>query len=118
MITKLNHLIQTGECQQHELQSLRRHVERLEEYAATKSLAPELSTDLQPIVDASSRAMDRVLQNTVLEGLHCPRMTERLDSIPEAHMETFDWILDNEAWDSSRARDVRAIVMYLSGETC
>ncbi|KAK0732271.1 hypothetical protein B0H67DRAFT_606737 [Lasiosphaeris hirsuta] len=105
VITKLNHLIQTGKCQQHELQSLGRHVERLEAYAAMKSLGPELSTDLQSIANVSSRAMDRVLQNIVLKGLRSPKMTERLNDIPEAHMETFDWILHSKAGGCGRMRD-------------
>ncbi|KAK5655226.1 hypothetical protein OQA88_5793 [Cercophora sp. LCS_1] len=84
-ITKLDHLIQTGKCHQHELQSLCRHVERLGAYTATKTLVPELSTDLQSIANVSSRAVDKVLRNIVLEGLHSPKMTERLETIPEAH---------------------------------
>ena len=74
------------------------------------SLCPELSMDLQSIASVSGRARDRVLQNIVLEGLHSRKMTERLDNIPEAHMETFGWILQDETRGYSKMRDVRAIM--------
>lgn len=106
-ITKLNHLIQTGKCQQRELQSLCRHVERLEACTTMESLVPEISMDLQSIADVSGQAVERVLCTIVLEGLQSPRMTERWETIPEAHARTFDWIFDDKRWESYRMRDVR-----------
>jgi len=76
---------------------------------AMKSLGPELSTDLQSFAKASSRAMDTLTQNIVLEGLRSPKMNERLDHIPVAHVETFDWILRGKDADCISMRDVGAI---------
>lgn len=61
------------------------------------SLNPQskLHDEAHTVLDLSELAVSKVLQNNILQALWFEKMESRFDSIEDAHIKTFEWLLED-----------------------
>lgn len=66
------------------------------------SLNPQskLRDEAHTVLGLSELAVSKVLENNILQALRFEKMESRLDSIEDAHIKTFEWLLEDETSNS------------------
>lgn len=66
------------------------------------SLNPQskLQDEAHAVLDLSELAVSKVFQNNILQALRFEKMESRFDSIEDAHIKTFRWLLEGETSSS------------------
>ncbi|KAF4462071.1 P-loop containing nucleoside triphosphate hydrolase [Fusarium albosuccineum] len=106
-------IINSGKCHESELQQLSQHVDTLRNGVQVTSLGPDLLADIRRLLNLTDDAMNKVVQNTILEALKQDRMGDRYDAVEDAYENTFDWLFhdqyqsDDESLDSQPVIDQR-----------
>lgn len=96
----LDEIAQTGRCRHKELGSLNQQLAILKEVVAGLNPNSKVQDEARTVLDLSDLAVSRVLQNSILEALRFEEMGSRIDSIEEAHIKTFRWLLEDETSNS------------------
>lgn len=99
---RLDDIATSGRCQDRELQALKQQVNALQRVMNNISSQSRLLQDIKSLLDRPRTAVDKVLQNKVLDALRFEEMHRRNDNIEEAHVDTFRWLLDDEKPSSKR----------------
>ncbi|OTB16307.1 hypothetical protein K445DRAFT_351197, partial [Daldinia sp. EC12] len=92
---QLSKLDNYGQASKNELQSLARNIESLRQGSNVSCLTTDALDQIRALVQLSDDAILKVRQNRVLDALRFQSMNERFEDIEEAHLKTFDWILDD-----------------------
>ncbi|KAI2631860.1 hypothetical protein GGR54DRAFT_627466 [Hypoxylon sp. NC1633] len=93
-IDRLNKIIEHGQANKNELQSLTRNIESLRLGSHVTCLGSEAVDQIRSLLNLSNEAILKVRQARILDGLRFEMMNERFEDIEEAHNKTFDWIFD------------------------
>lgn len=96
-LARLDKLITFGQATESELHSLNRNVEQLRVVDNVSYISPDALKQINSLLSLTDRAILRVRQARVLEGLRFQLMNERFEDVEQAHDRTFDWIFDSDA---------------------
>lgn len=102
---RLDVIASSGQCRDRELESLKQQVTALQLALDHTKPGSDLLKDIESLLDRPRKAVDKVLQNRILEALEFEEMHRRYDSIEEAHIDTFRWLLDDPEPLSPPAQD-------------
>lgn len=99
-MSRLDEIAQTGRCYEKELGALNTQLALLRDVVASLNPQSKLHDEAHTVLDLSELAVSKVLQNNILQALRFEKMESRFDSIEEAHIETFKWLLEDETSSS------------------
>lgn len=92
---RLDLIAKHGKCQDEQLQQLKKQVNGLQNALDQISSKSVMLDDIKFLLSRPRKALDKVLQNTVLEALRFQEMEKRFDDIEDAHVKTCRWLLDD-----------------------
>ncbi|KAJ3550300.1 hypothetical protein NM208_g53 [Fusarium decemcellulare] len=107
---KLASIIKSGKCHEYEFQQLSQHVETLRNGVQVTSLGPDLLADIRHLLNLTDDAMNKVIQNTILEALKQDKMSDRYDAVEDAYESTFDWLFDDQCQPDDKPLSSRHVV--------
>lgn len=92
---QINLIAEHGKCQDAHLQQLKQQLIGLQNALDQMSSKSVMLDDIKLLLSRPRQALDKVLQNTVLEALRFEEMEKRFDDIEDAHVDTCRWLLDD-----------------------
>lgn len=92
---RLDRIAENGNCQDAHLQQLKQQLNGVQNALDQMSSKSVMLDDIKLLLSRPRKALDKVLQNTVLEALRFQEMEKRFDDIEDAHINTCRWLLDD-----------------------
>src|SRR6266480_3153570 len=107
---KLEALIETSRDNTTELDKILTRIAGIQSKIEPSHMDPENKVQLTRILQISDVAAHRVLQQRVLEAIAFGDMYRRFETVEEAHLKTFQWILDDDVYeDDSEKQDAKKL---------
>lgn len=92
---RLDRIAEHGNCQDVHLQQLKQQLNGVQNALDQMGSESVMLNDIKLLLSRPRKALDKVLQNTVLEALRFEEMEKRFDDIEDAHIDTCRWLIDD-----------------------
>jgi len=109
MKARLEALIETSRDNTTELNKISTRIAGIQSRIEPSYMDPENQAQLTQIIQISDVAAHRVLQQIVIDALAFQDMYRRFETVEEAHLKTFQWILDDVHEDDSERQDAKKL---------
>src|SRR5215469_8971253 len=110
MKARLEALIETSRDNTTELNKISTRIAGIQSRIKPSYMHPENLAQLTQIMQISDVAAHRVLQQKVVDAIAFQDMYRRFETVEEAHLKTFQWILDDDAHeDDSEKQDAKKL---------
>jgi hypothetical protein len=93
-IENLTRLVETGQAQEVEMESLRKHLAELEHGVLVSNLSEEVQQSIANLTHLSSQALNSITNHRILDSLYFPELHKRDGAVSKAYSNTFEWIFD------------------------
>lgn len=104
MKASLTALIETSRDNTTELEKISTRIASIQSKMELFHMHPENQAQLTQIVQISNTISDHVLQQKILDAIAFGDMYRRYETVEEAHLKTFKWILDDNVYEDDPER--------------
>ena len=104
MKARFEGLIETSRYNATELDKISTQIAGIQSKIELSCMDPENQAQLTQIVQISNVASHYVLQQRVLDAIAFGDMYRRYETVEEAHLKTFKWILDDDVYEDDFER--------------
>jgi len=109
MKARLEELIETSRDNATELGKISTRIANIQCNIESSYMYPENQAQLTQIMQISDAAVNRILQQKVVDAIAFQDMYRRFETVEEAHLKTFQWILDDVHEDDSERQDAKKL---------
>jgi len=110
MKARLEALIETSKDNTTELDKISTRIAGIQSKIEPSYMDPENQAQLTQLLQISDVVAHRVLQQRILEAIAFGDMYRRFETVEEAHLKTFRWILDDDVYeDDSEKQDAKKL---------
>ena len=104
MKARLEALIETSRYNTTELDKISTRIAGIQSRIEPSYMHPENQAQLTQIMQISDVAAHRVLQQRIVDAIAFRDMYRRFETVDEAHLKTFQWILDDDVHEDDPER--------------
>ncbi|KAI1089456.1 hypothetical protein F5B19DRAFT_504743 [Rostrohypoxylon terebratum] len=106
-LKKLDDLAKSNKHTGREIAALRRHIlqleQKVEEGFTSKNIGEDAADQFARLIKVSSESVISIKSRQILESLSFSKLHQRYGTVLKAHMETFNWIFQNDPDKSPKA---------------